>query len=397
MITEFKPHFDNAYQEIFNKALVGKEIANMRYEKTLTYGESVDRVAFDVSNVVVRDTTRGSASTIDSVTDSTEQLIINLEKEAAFHLSDGEVKQAGPMNPGEKFGGEIAIKVAQDLDSRIFAEVQNAYQTFDTGDCTTLTSTGVAITLSSTTVPQMNTRLGAKLRRGANQTLSNLAMVIDSYAVAEIEEYLLGKQFDIVNSVLKNGYTDQAFARAKVYVSENLTGTAVLTASGVFVNTQTVVIQGITFTSVDSIGTTAGNFLVGTAAESLADLAGLINNPGTTDAGQVALSAANQALISAYGLTAVATATTLTVTGRGAGRLTLSETQTNSAWGSNMIHCYFGRKGAIDLVVQDLSPVDMRKTSDRRGTNIFSSYLGGIKTFADGAKKYLDLMIDADA
>ena len=393
-ITEFKPHFDNAYQEIFNKALVGKEIANMRYEKTLKYGESVDRVAFDVSAVVVRSTTRGSASTIDAITDSTEQLIINLEKEAVFHLSDGEVSQAGPMNPGEKFGGEIAIKVAQDLDSRIFAEVLNAYQTFDNGDLTTLASDGTAITLSSTTVPQLNTRVGAKLRRGANQVLSNLVMVVDSYSVAEIEEYLLGKQFDIVNSVLKNGYTDQAFARAKVYVSENLTGTAVLTGTDVFVNTQTVTINGIVFTS-EATPTTAGSFDVATLANSLDYLANLINNPGTTSATQIALSAADQALISAYGLSAVATATTLTITGRGAGRLTLAETQTNLSWGSNMIRCYFGRKGAIDLAVQDLSPVDMRPTDDRRGTNIFSSYLAGLKTFADGAKKFLDLKIAA--
>ena len=45
-ITEFKPWYDNAYQEHFNKSLVGKEIANFRYEADLgKYGESVDRAA----------------------------------------------------------------------------------------------------------------------------------------------------------------------------------------------------------------------------------------------------------------------------------------------------------------------------------------------------------------
>lgn len=397
-ITEFKPWYDNAYQEHFNKSLVGKEIANFRYEADLgKYGESVDRVAFDISGVRVRDVVRGTASTVDSVTDATEQLTINIEKETLIHLSRGELKQAEASNPTEAFGKEIGLKTAKYLDAQIFAEVLNAYQTFDVGDCTTLASTGVAITLSSTTVPQMNTRLAAKLRKGANQSITNMAMVVDSYAVAEIEEYLLGKQFDIVNAVLKNGYTDQAFAMAKMYVSENLTGTAVLTAAGVFTNTHTVVINGITFTSVSSIGSTAGNVLIGSAAETLGYLANLINNPGTTSATQVALSAADQALIEDYGLTAVATATTLTITGKGAGRMTLSETETNVSWGSNMVRCYYGAKGAIDVVVQDFDEVSMIPTSDKQGMNIFSYLLAGIKTFADGGKKFLDLKIDADA
>lgn len=393
MITEFKPWYDNSYQEHFNKSLVGKEIANFRYEANLgKYGESVDRVAFDISGVRVRDVVRGTASTVDSVTDATEQLTINIEKETLIHLSRGELKQAEASNPTEAFGKEIGIKTARYLDAQIFAEVLNAAQTFDTGDLTTLTSTGVAITLSSTTVPQMNSRLAAKLRRGENQSITNMAMVVDSYAVANIEEYLLGKQFDIVNSVFKNGYTDQAFAMAKMYVSENLTGTAVLTASDVFVDTQTVVINGITFTS-EATPTTAGSFDVSTAANSLGYLANLINNPGTTSATQIALSAANQALIEDYGLTAVATATTLTITAKGGGRLTLSETQTNVAWGSNMVHCYYGAKGAIDVVVQDFDEVSMIPTSDKQGMNIFSYLLGGIKTYADGARKFLDVKI----
>ena len=150
-LNDFKPQFDNSYQEVFQKVLVGKMIANTRFESVLKYGASVARVAFDLSGVRVRSVTRGNASTIDAVTDTAETLTINLEKEAVFHISDGEVTQAGPLNPGEKIGGEIAIKVAADLDWNIFKEVLNAGQTFDTGDLTTLASTGTPITLSATT------------------------------------------------------------------------------------------------------------------------------------------------------------------------------------------------------------------------------------------------------
>jgi len=397
-LTDFKTAFDNAYQEIFQKVLVAKEIMNTRFEAVLRYGESVERVAIDLSAVRVRTVTRGNASTIDAVTDSGELLEINLEKEAVFHISDGEVRQAGPLNPGEFIGAQIAKKVALDLDARCFAEVRNATYDFDTGDLTTGASNATPITLSSTTVPQMVSRMAAKLRRLNNQDIAgNMVLVVDSYAASDVAQYLLGKNIDLAGSVFKNGYTDDVYG-AKMYVSENLTGEATLLSTGAFSNTQTITIGGVVFTTMSTLGSTAGNVLIGAdAAATITNLAALINTPGTTTVQGVALSAADQIIIQdALGLTATATsATVLTIVGTGSGRLTLSETQTNASWSTNFIHAYFGKRGAIDLVIQDMKPVDMRETADRRGTNVFSSYLAGLKTFADGKKKFLDVLINA--
>lgn len=399
-LNDFKPQFDNAYEEVFQKVLVGKKIANLRFEPVLKYGESVERVAYDISGVRVRSVTRGNASTIDSITDTSELLVINLEKEAVFHISDGEVKQAGPLNPGEVIGGQIAIKVAADLDARILYETKNAYQTFDTGDLTTLASTGVPITLSSTTVPQMVTRMPAKLRKGTHQTLSNMCMVVDSYALSDMEQFLLAKQFNIVESVWKNGYAG-SISQAEVYVSENLTGEVTLGLATNPSNKDTLTINGVTITFVSSIGTTAGNVLIGADVDTTRkSLAGLINNPGTTSTTQVALSTANQNLFTdeyRFIATNDDTANTLNIVGIGSGRITVAKalTATGDGWTTPYVHAYYGKKGGIDVVVQDMKEVDMRPTADRRGTNVFTSYLAGIKTFADGAKKFLDLKIAA--
>ena len=393
-LTDYKVAYDNTYEEVFNKVLVAKSIANMRFEPVLTYGGSVTRMAYDVSAVRVRTVARGSASSIDAITDSTEALTINLEKEAVFHISDGEVKQTGPLNPGEVIGGQIAIKVATDLDARVLAEVLNAGQTFDEGDLTTVASTAVGITLSATSVPQMVTRMPAKLKAN-NQVLSNMAFVVDPYMVADLEQYLLGKQFDVVNSIWKNGYSG-AISTAEVYVSNNLTFTAALTATGQITTADYVTIGGVVFTGItSSVGATAGNFLIETDANtSLTNLANLINDPTTTSAKQVALSAADQAIVmDTLKASASATGGVLSLTCVGAGRVTLAEATVSCTWSKPWLHAYYGKKGAIDLVVQDISPVDMRETADRRGTNIFSSYLAGIKTFADGAKKFLDVRI----
>lgn len=396
-LTDFKPQFDEAYQEIFQKVLVSKEIANMRFKSKLSYGESVERVAYDISAIRVRAVSRGSASTIDSLTDSSELLTVNQEYEASFHVSDGEVKQAGPLNPGEVIGGKIAHLVAQHLDATFFAEVLNADNDFDTGDLTTLVSSGVPFSESTTNVPIMVSRMPAKLRRN-NQTLNNLCFVTDSYGASSLVQYLLGKDIDLAGSVFKNGYAGTV-AGAEVYVSENLTGTAVLGLATQPTDGDTVVINGVTFTFKTTLGATAGNVLIGADADAARlNLTTLINAPGTTTAQGVALSAADQLkLTDTYRIAAVndATANTMTITGTGSGALTLSETLTDAtdAWSKNCIHAYFGKKGAIDMVVQDMSEVDMRPTADRRGTNVFSSYLAGIKTFADGSKQFLNVLL----
>lgn len=400
-ITSFKPQFDNSYEEVFQKSLVAKDIMNTRFEPVLKYGASVERVLYDISAVRVRTVSRTGASTIDSVTDSNELLTINLEKEAVFYISDGEVKQAGPLNPGEEFGKQIGIKVAVDLDGRCFAEVLNALYAFDNGDLTTMSSSGTSIALTSTTVPQMVTRMPAKLRYKNNQEVTmDMVFVVDSYGAADVSQYLLGKNIDLAGYVFKNGYTGD-ITNAQMYISENLTGTGVLYTPQTPSDGDTAIIGGVVFTFNTILSTLAGSVLIGGTADiSRANLTALVNTPGTTTANGTVLSTSDQIILQDT-LKIVATndnvADTMTINGTGSGRLVLSGTftNTNNTWSKNFINAYFGKRGAIDLVVQDLSPVDMRITTDRRGTNVFSSYLAGIKTFTDGAKKFLRVKISA--
>jgi hypothetical protein len=395
-LTDYKVAYDNSYEEVLNKVLVAKSIANMRFEPMLVAGSSVVRMSYDISAARVRTVVRGSASTIDAITDSTDSIIVNIEKELVFHLSDGEMKQASNLNPGEVIGAQAAVKVAVDLDGRVLGEVLNAFQDFDAGDLTTLSSSGTPVTLDATTVPQMVTRMPAKLKK-INNILSNMAFVIDPYMASDLEQYLLGKQFDIVNSIWKNGYSG-AISMAEVYVSNNLTFTSLFTDAGIAAG-ETITIGGVVFTAVAN-GTAAnpGEYSIeGNNTDAIANLVALINAPGTSSgAVRIALSAADQAtLADVLGLSAVVTtaASALTITARGAGRVVVSDTHASGAFTLSMVHAYYGKKGAIDLVVQDKSEVDIRECSDRRGVNIFSSYLAGIKTFVDGSKKFLDVKI----
>ena len=397
-LTDYKAAFDNSYQEIFQKTLVAKDIMNFRLEPMLTYGGSVTRVAMDLSNVLVRTTVRGSASTIDSITDTAESLTINLEKEVAFHISDGEVTQTGPLKAMQFAGKELARKLAIDLDGRCFAEVVNASYSFDSGDLTTGTSSGTAITLNSTTVPQMTTRLGAKLRNKNNQdVMTNMALVVDSYAASDISQFIISKNIDLAGAVFKNGYVGDV-STAQMYISENLTSTSVLSLATNVTANDTITYNGVTWTA-KAVPAVAGEFDIGADADATrVILANAFNGSATgqnSATGYFEVSAANRLLLDGVVATDSPSANTLTIVRTGGGRVVVSETLTDATdtWSSNYLNCYYGKKGAIDLVVQDTKEVDVRPTADRRGNNVFSSYLAGVKTFADGAKKFLNVKI----
>lgn len=399
-LANFKQVYENSYQEIFQKVLVAKLIASMKLQSGLKFGESVTRPIVDISGVRVRDITILSDRTIDDISDSEELLTINYNKGTTFRLSTKEIIQAGPLNPMAFVGAKVAHKTAEAVDADVLYEVTNAANTFDNGDLTTLASTGTPIPLSSTTVPQMVSRMPAKLRYN-NQVLANMVFVIDSYGASDVTQYLMGKQIDNSLSVFKNGYAGPISANADLVISENLTGEAVLAMATTPTDGDTVVIGGVTFTFRTTLGSTAGSVLIsGSADAARANLTTLINAPDTTTTYGVALSSANQITIEdTLQLTATNdnAANTMTIVGRGSGRLVLSETFTDvtDSWSSNFIHCYFGKKGAIDLVMQEEVDMEMRDEPKQRTTNIFSEALYGVKTFSDGAEKFLDVLIAA--
>ncbi len=238
------------------------EIANTRLEQQLTYGASVKRVKYALAPIRVRNITIGQNRTIDQLNDSGETLLVNKNKGSDFRISRKEMVQAGPLNPAESIGSEVAKKLSRYIDADVFAEVKNALQTFDTGDLTTMASSGTPITLSTTNVPQLLAQGRAKLRRG-NQDLTSLAIVLDSYGGSVIEQYVMSKNIDLAGAAFQNGYAGPV-GGAELYLSENLLAEAVITMASNPTNGQTFSVNGFVYTFVSSLGSTPGNVLIDT-------------------------------------------------------------------------------------------------------------------------------------
>lgn len=396
-LTDFSTYFSPTYQEILQKTLVGKKIATTRFQSNLKFGDTVTRFALDLSAVQVRTISNLTDRTVDPITDSEQNLTINFVKGTTFPLANLEKIQAGPLNPGEIAGKEVALKVSTALDAFILGETVNAFAVFDTGNLTTVSASGTPITLNSTTVPQMVTRTEAKLRSN-NVSMEGLCWVLDPYALSDVAQYPIGKDITAENTTFKNGLKGNIYG-AEVYLSNNLTGEATLVFTGNSVNAQAITINGITFTGVTTIGSTAGNVLASGSDSTtfITNVAALINAGGVGDGtNNVSLSSADKATLAALNITATATSTTvLTIVCKGSGRLTLTEALTNATWATNFIHAYYGMKGAIDVVIQEEVDMVMLQEPKQRTVNILCDIVAGIKTFTDGAQKFLDVKINA--
>ncbi len=400
MLATFKEQFDNAYQAVFDKVLVAMEIANTRLEKQLTYGASVKRVKYSLAPIRVRNITLGVNRTIDQLNDSGETLLVNKNKGSDFRISKKEMIQAGPLNPAETIGSEVAKKLSRYIDADVLAEVKNALQTFDTGDLTTMTSNGTAIALSTTNVPQLLSQGRAKLRK-ANQDLTSLALVLDSYGGSIIEQYVMSKNIDLAAAAFKNGYAGPV-GGAELYLSENLLAEAVITMASNPTNGQTFSINGYVYTFVTSIGSTPGNVLIEAGVDATRDnlIDAIHQTAGTEGTKYVAWTDTDPSYDQSNWVDLQLTATdsdaadTITIIGTGSGRLAFGGTATHTVT-KNLVHAYYGKKGAIDVVIQDLAEMEMVDDPYQRAKIIRADAIYGIKTFADGKPQFLDVLLQS--
>jgi hypothetical protein len=137
-----------------------------------------------------------------------------------------------------------------------------------------------------------------------------------------------------------------------------------LTSSGVFVDTQTITIGGVVFTTVTALSVgpaVAGEVVLGaSAAATLTNLTAAINAPTVSSVTFTALSAADASKITTtLGLTATTTATVMTLVSSNKSVFTVSETETNAAWTISNVSRSFGPtlagRASVQLVASSVT------------------------------------------
>lgn len=391
-LSAFREGFSPRYQDILNKSLIGMKMANTRLEAELEWGKKVHRAILDLSDTQVRDVTRYSDRTIGTVGDSTEYIEVNKQKAVDFKLDSWDKLQNGPLKVGENAGKQCALKLRRYIDADIFAEVLNAYDSFDDGDIGGTAGNG--ITLSTSNLAQVIADLQAKLLANNIEESGDLALVVDPYVASIINQTIIGKNIQLTDLTLKNGYAGPLLGFS-LYISNNLTYTARLAFGTNPTANDTVTIAGVTFKFVAS-PSAAGDIDIGSdAAGSLDNLVAAINAGSGAGTAYVEVSTANRAILKNLRVVATDGATYLDIKATGASRISVSEalTATGDVWSKKMIHCFAGRMKSIDVVIQQDVMPEYRKEPKQKTVNILTDALYGLKTFSDGAQKFLDLQI----
>jgi hypothetical protein len=393
----FKEVWANEYQTIFHKMNVAKQIADMSFKSQLKKGDTLNRVYRSDLSGNLQAYTRGTAISISDVTDNAEQLSITSQYAGGIYRDDFDAIQSN-YDFAAAYGRDIATHASNQLDADTLGEWDNATSSVDDGD---LGGTdGNAIQLSTSNVLQVVAEAKKKLKK-YNIPTDSLFGVISPEFEQVLIEYGAGRDTAMGDKANEGGKV-MRFYDFDLYVSNQLGTSAVLQMATDPTAADTVVINGVTFTAVTTIGTKAGNFLVGSGADtSRAVLAAFINDPSKTSANQVALTEDNQRKIRNCTATNDNSANTLTIDYKGLGVLTVSETLTAAAdvWTTSLQkqHCLFGRKGAITAVVQKDPAPEVKEVPDKLGKNILVGMLYGWKTFADGAKQLVDVQIDSSS
>jgi len=260
-------------QRVFYKTNVAMKIADMSFKADMSMGDTLNR-PYRSSNEV-QSYTPGTAITIDDKTDTNEALSVNRKFATGFYEDNFDAIQ-DKYDIAAKYGADDAVYLSNQVDSDVLGEVSNATSSVDDGDIGGTSGNGITLTTSN--VLSVVSSAKKKLLK-QNIPGNDFYGVISPDFEEILVQYGAGRDTTMGDKMNENGFIAD-FYNFKLYRSNQLTGSAVLSLATNPTNTDTVVIAGQTFTFVSSIGTTAGNVLIaGTVDATRINLETLINTP----------------------------------------------------------------------------------------------------------------------
>lgn len=371
---------------------VFSNIANYRLEPILMKGQQAHRPY--MSDIVVNTLSSEGAFTRQDITSTDEYLTVDQEKEASFYLRDIDHWQSHYPTREEQ-AKKAARRLMNHVDGDVLGEYDQATYNLSDGDFGGTTGNGINVTTSN--VGQIFSKSRQKLDVADNDQDEQKWAVISEEFYTVLQDKLSDRESGMGDEVSRNGYVGN-YMGFKLYKSNALGSSYSLAYDATTPTaTDTVTINGVVFTFQTTIGSTAGNVLAATdGVTSLTNLKNFINDPGTTSATQIALSTANQNRLKGITASISGGATgTLTLKVEGKGSIAVSETLTPAAdvWttGLKIQHILIGQGKPIDLVVQKYPKMMMFDRTGYVGADVVNYLVYGKKTFADGARRLVDV------
>jgi len=356
------------------------------------------------SRVPVQPYTRGSNLTDATLTTTDEVLTINEQPAFSFPIDDLDAFQSS-VDLQNEYLKDSEVDLSNYIDGAFtYENAINASNTVDDGDFAGTSGNGIAITGDN--VFEALSIAKRKLARRACD-LTNLYMVASPEFCQVIEEQVGARETDFGDQITRMGVKYAGgrtfeYNGMSIYENLNTTSTVELSLATNPTNTDTVVFVinnvfedtavTLTFTFVSSIGSTAGNVLIaGTVDGTRANMATLMNDPGTTTANGVAFTGTSLWVAQKMVATNDDSGNTLTVRLKGGRFDSVSETLTDATDGfdstKQVDNLIVAERGACNIVMQKYPYVEIEGIQSQFGKRVKGNALFGVKQFTENAKK----------
>lgn len=408
----FKTVFSAEYQMSHFKEPVYQILADTRLEPSLTKGQTIARSY--ASDVQVNDMGADGSYSTQAITDTQETLVINKEKEASIYIKKLDELQAHlPLK--QKYGRKLANALINQIDGDVLlAAYQGAGTSLDDGDFggtagngLTLTATNIAnVFVTAMQKLRLNNVVYNKRFQGGSKLEVPEGMpiaIISPEMLSYIELYLGGKDTLLGDKVSTNGYSGY-FMGFELFVSNALPWTATLELPTIPTDTDTLVINGVTFTAdADGAAVGAGHYSIQAAVDdAAANIVLAINGTGTPGVDTyIDLSTADRRKMKNITATYDSATNLLTLVSSGWGTVPVSETFTAAGnvftTGKEQVHPIFALSKSLSLVVQKDPSMEENFASGKIGRDYIAWTVYGIKVFVDQAPMIVQLSVNSAA
>lgn len=274
------------------KSLVALEVANTDLQKELQIGDTLHKNYFgDLASEAYVPGSPVSAKVIDFIDD---YITVDTKRDVAIYVDNIDQIQSNLASIGGSMAGEMAFRIAEDIDTAVFALGNLDRGTLLRGEHIAGGASGHSITATTANIIDIFSKSRQKLRE-THVTEGDWVAVIDADTMELIESKATGVGYQVADATLRNGYAGE-FMGFKLYLSQNLPTSTVVSGGG---------------------------------AETAA----------------------------------------------------------------NCRHLYFGKRGMIDLVMQQSPTMVIKDVSDKLGKNFIAYTLYGTKVFTKNADRFLDVRV----
>lgn len=384
-----KQHWADQFEENLEKTLLATELVKMEdipngTTKNLPNVQYMKPVSY----------TKYTPVTSTDIKTGNEAIVINTTPMVPFAIDQLDVDESY-LNLSSEIIDGAGYMLKSTIDGDILAEALVASNVYSSTGLNGGGTTPVALSLSAGVgyIPTVFGKSRARLT-AAGVNPSKIKLVIDSDTVDELSNLGIEKGFNVADESIARGYKGQ-FKGMDVYEANNLTATRVLQLATNPTANDSVTILGVKFTFVSTLGTTAGNVLIGAnAAASLANLVAAVN--GAAGAGTTYVAVDDPSILS--GVTATNQTTSILFTSR-SGRMFASSALTAAAddFDAEAVNCWILEKGATRLALRDSVEIEEQTITGTLAKQylVWSRY--GKKTTTRGATRMVRVIIQGAA